>query len=108
MVMALGLGGFVAAIFHLLTHAFFKALLFMGSGSVIVGMERGHHVAEAAHGHGDMSLHPARRRARMARTQTNTPARHSPSTNLARRVSSTANMRALSRHSRCRSSTRTT
>jgi len=39
-------------IFHLLTHAFFKALLFMGSGSVIVGMERGHHITEAAHGHG--------------------------------------------------------
>ena len=53
MIMALGIGGFVAAIFHLLTHAFFKALLFMGSGSVIVGMERGHHLAEAsAGGHG--------------------------------------------------------
>ncbi|MEP7199399.1 MAG: NADH-quinone oxidoreductase subunit L, partial [Chloroflexota bacterium] len=50
MIMALGLGAFVAAIFHLLTHAFFKALLFMGSGSVIVGMERGHHLAEAGHG----------------------------------------------------------
>ena len=34
MVMALGLGGYVAAIFHLLTHAFFKALLFLGAGSV--------------------------------------------------------------------------
>ncbi|MDP6606681.1 MAG: NADH-quinone oxidoreductase subunit L, partial [Dehalococcoidia bacterium] len=34
MVMALGLGGYVAAIFHLFTHAFFKALLFLGSGSV--------------------------------------------------------------------------
>ncbi|MGE0392689.1 MAG: NADH-quinone oxidoreductase subunit L [Vicinamibacterales bacterium] len=32
---ALGLGGFAAAIFHLVTHAFFKALLFLGSGSVI-------------------------------------------------------------------------
>ncbi|MCA1554143.1 MAG: NADH-quinone oxidoreductase subunit L, partial [Chloroflexi bacterium] len=49
MVMALGVGGFIAAIFHLLTHAFFKALLFMGSGSVIIGMERGHHLAEAGH-----------------------------------------------------------
>jgi len=37
MVMALGLGAYVAAAFHLITHAFFKALLFMGSGSVIVG-----------------------------------------------------------------------
>jgi len=34
MVMAIGLGGFVAAIFHLFTHAFFKSLLFQGSGSV--------------------------------------------------------------------------
>ncbi len=34
MVLALGLGGYVAAIFHLFTHAFFKALLFLGSGSV--------------------------------------------------------------------------
>ncbi|MEX0785009.1 MAG: NADH-quinone oxidoreductase subunit L, partial [Dehalococcoidia bacterium] len=34
MVLALGVGGYVAAIFHLLTHAFFKALLFLGSGSV--------------------------------------------------------------------------
>jgi NADH-quinone oxidoreductase subunit L len=55
MIMALGIGGFVAAIFHLLTHAFFKALLFMGSGSVIVGMERGHHFAEAAHSGQDAS-----------------------------------------------------
>ncbi len=34
MVMVIGLGGFVAAIFHLFTHAFFKSLLFQGSGSV--------------------------------------------------------------------------
>jgi NADH-quinone oxidoreductase subunit L len=34
MMLALGLGGYVAAIFHLMTHAFFKALLFLGSGSV--------------------------------------------------------------------------
>lgn len=37
MMMALGLGAFVAGTFHLITHAFFKALLFLGSGSVIVG-----------------------------------------------------------------------
>ncbi len=48
---ALGIGAYVAATFHLLTHAFFKALLFLGSGSVIHGMEHGHH--ETAHGHGD-------------------------------------------------------
>ncbi len=34
MMMALGVFGYVAAIFHLFTHAFFKALLFLGSGSV--------------------------------------------------------------------------
>ena len=34
MMLALGLGGYIAAIFHLFTHAFFKALLFLGSGSV--------------------------------------------------------------------------
>jgi NADH-quinone oxidoreductase subunit L len=33
--LALGVGSWVAAIFHLLTHAFFKALLFLGAGSVI-------------------------------------------------------------------------
>jgi NADH-quinone oxidoreductase subunit L len=41
MVAALGVGGYVAAAFHLVTHAFFKALLFLGSGSVIHGMEHG-------------------------------------------------------------------
>jgi NADH-quinone oxidoreductase subunit L len=35
---ACGVGAFAAAIFHLVTHAFFKALLFLGSGSVIHGM----------------------------------------------------------------------
>jgi NADH-quinone oxidoreductase subunit L len=35
MFMALGVGAWVAAIFHLVMHAFFKALLFLGSGSVI-------------------------------------------------------------------------
>jgi NADH-quinone oxidoreductase subunit L len=34
MMLSLGCGGYVAAIFHLFTHAFFKALLFLGSGSV--------------------------------------------------------------------------
>ncbi|MGK5094227.1 NADH-quinone oxidoreductase subunit L [Deltaproteobacteria bacterium TL4] len=38
MFMALGAGAFVAAIFHLFTHAFFKACLFLGSGSVIHAM----------------------------------------------------------------------
>jgi NADH-quinone oxidoreductase subunit L len=38
MMLACGVGAFVAAIFHVMTHAFFKALLFLGSGSVINGM----------------------------------------------------------------------
>jgi len=36
---AAGVGAYVAAIFHLMTHAFFKALLFLGAGSVIHGQE---------------------------------------------------------------------
>ncbi|HSJ89701.1 MAG TPA: NADH-quinone oxidoreductase subunit L [Anaerolineales bacterium] len=50
MIAALGMGAYIAAVFHLITHAFFKALLFLGSGSVIHGMEHGvlhtgnHHV----------------------------------------------------------------
>ncbi|MEZ4459925.1 MAG: proton-conducting transporter membrane subunit [bacterium] len=38
MFLAIGTGSFVGAIFHLMTHAFFKALLFLGSGSVIHAM----------------------------------------------------------------------
>jgi NADH-quinone oxidoreductase subunit L len=38
MILALGTGGYVAGLFHLMTHAFFKALLFLGAGSVIYGM----------------------------------------------------------------------
>ncbi len=48
MVAAVGLGAYVAGMFHLITHAFFKALLFLSAGSVIVGVEHGHH--RAAHG----------------------------------------------------------
>jgi NADH-quinone oxidoreductase subunit L len=39
MVLAVGSGAYVAAIFHMVTHAFFKALLFLGAGSVIHGMD---------------------------------------------------------------------
>ncbi len=46
MVAAVGMGAFVAGMFHLVTHAFFKALLFLSSGSVIQGVERGHHHVE--------------------------------------------------------------
>jgi NADH-quinone oxidoreductase subunit L len=48
MVAAVGMGAFVAGMFHLITHAFFKALLFLSAGSVILGVERGHHHAEHA------------------------------------------------------------
>ena len=48
MVAAVGIGAPVAAMFHLVTHAVFKALLFLGSGSVIHGVEHGHHHAHAA------------------------------------------------------------
>ena len=48
MVAAIGIGAYIAAAFHLITHAYFKALLFMCSGSVIHGMEHG---AEHVHDH---------------------------------------------------------
>ena len=38
MMLGLGVGGYVAGVFHLMNHAFFKALLFLGAGSVIVLM----------------------------------------------------------------------
>ena len=38
MFLAVGTGAYVAAVFHMVTHAFFKALMFLGSGSVIHGM----------------------------------------------------------------------
>ena len=38
MVAALGASAYAAGLFHLMTHAFFKALLFLGAGSVIIGM----------------------------------------------------------------------
>jgi NADH-quinone oxidoreductase subunit L len=43
MMLALGVGGWTAGLFHLLTHAFFKALLFLGAGSVIFGL---HHLQD--------------------------------------------------------------
>ena len=50
MIAALGIGAWVAAAFHLINHAFFKALLFMASGVVIHAMEHGEHEAHE-HGH---------------------------------------------------------
>jgi NADH-quinone oxidoreductase subunit L len=43
MVAAVGMGAFVAGMFHLVMHAFFKALLFLSAGSVIHGMHHGQH-----------------------------------------------------------------
>src|SRR5207247_3204078 len=50
MFLAVGTGAISAGIFHLATHAFFKALLFLGSGSVIYAM---HHAYHATHSHED-------------------------------------------------------
>jgi len=50
MFIGVGVGAYTAGIFHLVTHAFFKALLFLGSGSVIFAMHRAYH---ATHNHGD-------------------------------------------------------
>ena len=50
MMLAIGVGSYVAGLFHLTTHAFFKALLFLGSGSVI-------HAFHAMHGHDDEHAH---------------------------------------------------
>jgi len=46
MTVALGASAYSVAIFHLMTHAFFKALLFLGAGSVIIGM---HHDQDIRH-----------------------------------------------------------
>jgi NADH-quinone oxidoreductase subunit L len=46
MFLALGAGGYAAAMFHLVTHAFFKGLLFLGAGSVITSMHRVEHKLE--------------------------------------------------------------
>ena len=58
MVAAVGMGAYVGGMFHLVTHAFFKALLFLGAGSVILGMEHGaehgkHGKGRENHGHAD-------------------------------------------------------
>jgi NADH-quinone oxidoreductase subunit L len=50
MFVGVGSGAYVAGVFHLITHAFFKALLFLGSGSVIFAMHRAYH---ATHSHED-------------------------------------------------------
>ncbi|MCC6146806.1 MAG: NADH-quinone oxidoreductase subunit L [Anaerolineaceae bacterium] len=55
MVAAVGMGAYVAGMFHLVTHAFFKALLFLAAGSVIMGMEHGEE--QSAHGRAPGDAH---------------------------------------------------
>ncbi|HEV8176231.1 MAG TPA: NADH-quinone oxidoreductase subunit L, partial [Gemmatimonadales bacterium] len=50
MFIAVGTGAYASGVFHLVTHAFFKALLFLGAGSVIHAM---HHAYHATHSHAD-------------------------------------------------------
>jgi NADH-quinone oxidoreductase subunit L len=50
MFLGVGAAAYTAGVFHLVTHAFFKALLFLGSGSVIHAM---HHAYHATHSHDD-------------------------------------------------------
>jgi NADH-quinone oxidoreductase subunit L len=50
MFLGVGTGAYVSGVFHLVTHAFFKALLFLGSGSVIHAMHQAYH---ATHSHED-------------------------------------------------------
>jgi NADH-quinone oxidoreductase subunit L len=44
MFLALGVGAWSAAIFHFMTHAFFKALLFLGAGAIIMGLDHEHNM----------------------------------------------------------------
>ena len=83
MFVALGVGAYGVAVFHLYTHAFFKACLFLGAGSVIHAMSRraGHpqdgrpreedpgHVRHLRRGDGRDRRHPAARRASSPRTR---------------------------------------
>jgi NADH-quinone oxidoreductase subunit L len=62
MVAAVGMGAYTAGMFHLVTHSFFKALLFLSAGSVILAVERGHHPLEetgdaAGHDHHQHDSH---------------------------------------------------
>ena len=51
MMLAIGAGSYIAGLFHLTTHAFFKALLFLGSGSVIHAFHAAHHAHDGDHDH---------------------------------------------------------
>ena len=72
MIAALGVGAYMAGLFHLITHAFFKALLFLGSGSVIHGVEHGFHHAHAHAAHDHEKILPKLSAANMAAKKTHT------------------------------------
>jgi len=72
MVAAVGMGAYVAGMFHLMTHAFFKALLFLSAGSVILGLERGHH----AHAHHDHKKESDSEASRHRRSQETSHSKH--------------------------------
>ena len=57
MMLAIGAGSYVAGLFHLTTHAFFKALLFLGSGSVIHAFHAMHHAHDDEHDHEHANEH---------------------------------------------------
>jgi NADH-quinone oxidoreductase subunit L len=54
MFVGVGCGAYVAGVFHLVTHAFFKGLLFLGSGSVIFAMHRAYHATHSTEDAQDM------------------------------------------------------
>ena len=87
MFVGLGVGAYSAGIFHLFTHAFFKALLFLGAGSVIIAM---HHEQDIRNMGGLAPLHPVHggddgdRHARAHRLPASPPAT-SPRTRSSRR-----------------------
>jgi NADH-quinone oxidoreductase subunit L len=54
MFVAVGIGAYTAGIFHLMTHAFFKALLFLGSGAVIHAMHHAYHEVDSHEDPNDM------------------------------------------------------
>ncbi|MFQ5888750.1 MAG: NADH-quinone oxidoreductase subunit L [Gemmatimonadota bacterium] len=62
MFLAVGIGAFTAGIFHLMTHAFFKALLFLGAGAVIHAVHRAVHAVGRHDDPNDMRNHGGLRR----------------------------------------------
>src|SRR6185312_14563536 len=78
MFVALGVGAFGAALFHLVTHACFKACLFLGSGSVIHGMHRLTHARHTGHLDDDRSESETDRHALVSGDDEHQPARLDP------------------------------